>query len=115
MLNRVIEKNTVKCFQYFPEQDKRANLAFRTFLVSLKSETKTPHFIVREFELRKRKNVAPKKKAKDSDESSDESAEASTDEDYAGTNSNSAHQVPPTVLAFEMACFVGVPLSVIVI
>lgn len=57
MLNRIIEKGMVKCHHYWPKDDQHP-LHFRDegFGLTLKSETKTENFDIRELELVNMKN-----------------------------------------------------------
>uniref|UniRef100_A0A914VUY4 protein-tyrosine-phosphatase n=1 Tax=Plectus sambesii TaxID=2011161 RepID=A0A914VUY4_9BILA len=55
MLNRIIEKNAIKCHQYYPEESFSRELQLESFVINLISERVTPHFVVRELELRRLK------------------------------------------------------------
>jgi protein tyrosine phosphatase len=57
MLNRVIEKNAIKCHQYFPEEKESTGkeLQLDAFVITLTSERITPHFVVRELQVRRRR------------------------------------------------------------
>jgi protein tyrosine phosphatase len=57
MLNRVIEKNAIKCHQYFPEESTGKELQLDAFVITLTSERITPHFVVRELQVRRRRVV----------------------------------------------------------
>ncbi|MFH4974529.1 hypothetical protein AB6A40_001238 [Gnathostoma spinigerum] len=50
MLNKVIERNSPKCHQYFPV-DSNSECVFATFTVRLLSTNSFPHFIVRTLQL----------------------------------------------------------------
>lgn len=50
MLNRVVEKNSVKCHEYFPTENNK-ELIYDTFQVSLILEEHFEHYIVRTIEL----------------------------------------------------------------